>query len=65
MKTELEWEPVNSEDGWGDVLPGFRDQGKPSCRILDMVEHLEVFPGNPRQDAFVIVQVVVVVVEGE
>ena len=48
--------PVKMDEGGGDVLPGLGAGEKPGGRVLDVLEPLQGFAGNPGQDSIAIVK---------
>ena len=45
----LDRQPVEVDEGGGDVLPGLGAGEKPGSRVLDVLEPLQGFAGNPGQ----------------
>ena len=47
---------MQMEEGGGDVLPGLGACEKPGGRVLDVLEPVLGFAGNPGQDSIAVVQ---------
>ena len=44
------------EEGGGDVLPGLSAGEEPGCRVLDILEPVQGFAGDPEQNSIAVVQ---------
>ena len=54
--TVLDWEPVEVDQGGGDVLPGLGVSEHPGSRVLHILEPVQGFTGSPEQDSVAVVQ---------
>ncbi len=53
----LDWEPMEMDENRGDVLPGLGASENPGSRVLDILEPVQGFAGNPKQDPIAVVEV--------
>jgi len=52
----LDRQPVEVDEGGGDMLPWLSAGEKPGGRVLDILEPGQGFAGNPGQDSIAVVQ---------